>query len=62
MTKITTYCDHCGKELNDMEDYISCEIQIAFTEIEADLCNECRAELTEIAKGFCTYGERREDT
>lgn len=57
MTVIKQYCDHCGKELDGMKDYISCEIEIAFTEIEADLCNECRGELTEIVKQFCvSYG------
>lgn len=59
MTKITTYCDHCGKELNDMEDYIGTEIEIGYVEFTHDLCKECHGQLIELTKNFCSYGERR---
>ena len=60
MTKITTYCDHCGKELNNMEDYGCSEIEIAYVEFQADLCKECHEQLVKTVKDFCSYGERRE--
>lgn len=61
MTKITSYCDHCGKELNDMEDYIGAEIEICYVEFTYDLCKECQGQLIKMAKDFCSYGERRAD-
>ena len=36
MTEIKTYCDHCGKELNEMHDY--CGTEVGITDfIDADL-------------------------
>lgn len=61
MTIVKTYCDHCGKEVHDMTDYISCEIEIGHNEIEADLCRDCFEELTEAVKGFCICGESKDD-
>lgn len=61
MTKIITYCDHCGKVLNDMEDYGSSEIEIAYVEFTADLCKECHEELVKMVKDFCSFGKRRTD-
>lgn len=58
MTKIITYCDHCGKDLNDMEDYGSSEIEIAYVEFQVDLCKECHEQLVKMVKDFCSYGER----
>ena len=60
MTKTTTYCDHCGKELNDMNDYIECEITIGYTEFYYDLCEECYTHLLKMAKDFCSCGERKD--
>lgn len=28
MTETKTYCDHCHKELNEMHDYVSVEIDV----------------------------------
>ena len=59
MTKVITYCDHCGKTLNEMEDYPSSEIEIAYTEFEADLCKGCYEQLVKLVKNFCSKGERK---
>lgn len=61
MTKTTTYCDHCGKVLDDMEDYIGAEIDVCYQEFIYDLCKACREQLAKLVKDFCSYGERRTD-
>lgn len=55
MTETKTYCDHCGKVLNDMHDY--CDITIEVDEfIKADLCKACYVELGNIARAFVKKG------
>jgi len=54
-TKYT--CDHCGKELNEMHDYIEVELLI-YDGFDTDLCDECYTEFVTIAKNFC---KKRED-
>jgi hypothetical protein len=49
------YCDHCGKELNCMNDYGDTEI-VVLTSFNADLCAECIASLDEIVLKFCKKG------
>lgn len=49
------YCDHCGKELNAIHDYIDQEVGLVGFET-ADLCNECLEELDKIIKAFCGKG------
>lgn len=61
MTKVITYCDHCGKVLNDMEDYGSSEIEIGYVDFEADLCKACHTELVKRVKDYCSCGERKEN-
>ena len=40
VTKI--YCDHCGKELNPMNDYCDLTIEISVRPgIDIDLCEDC---------------------
>ena len=56
MTEIKTYCDHCGKVLNDMHDYADTEIGfIDFA--KADLCAKCIRELDTIVKQYCGKGD-----
>ena len=50
-TKYT--CDHCGKELNKIHDYIEQEIFGCET---ADLCDECCEELEKTIKAFLKKG------
>lgn len=54
MTIVKTYCDHCGKELDNTSDYISAEIKIGYVEINADLCFKCIGDSVEKTKAFCT--------
>ena len=51
MTEIKAYCDHCGKELNAMNDYIGTEIY-ALDCYDVDLCSNCINELQEIINSF----------
>ena len=47
MTVCKTYCDHCGKELNDMTDYP--DVAIGFVKFsKADFCKMCLDELETI--------------
>lgn len=41
------FCDHCGKEINDMDDYIDNEIEFEADEYECDLCYDCFNEITD---------------
>ena len=59
MTKVTHYCDHCGKELDTIKDYLCCEVDI-YERIQMDICAGCLEKLTNMIKDFCSYGERRE--
>ena len=61
MTEIKHYCDHCGKEIDPMEDYVGINIQMNHVGMETDLCTDCFWELEESIKCFCTSGERKED-
>lgn len=51
MTIIKTYCDHCGKELDDMKDYPDTEIGLLDFQ-RADFCQKCLNELDAIIRDF----------
>lgn len=51
MTEIKTYCDHCGKVLDDMKDYPDTEISI-LNYCKADFCAKCLSELQDIVDDF----------
>ena len=53
MKKIVTTCDHCGKELNEMHDYVDTEFDTLDNFIMADLCAECYMEISQIITKFC---------
>ena len=55
MTEIKTYCDHCGKVLNDRFDYVDTEIE-ALSWFKCDLCKDCINELERIVTRFCNKG------
>lgn len=48
MMKRVYTCDHCGKELDEMKDYIDITIDDLDDYIEADLCSDCYHELSDI--------------
>ena len=52
MKKTVFYCDHCGKEIDEMHDYTDQEIGL-FGYETADLCTECMEELDRNIKKFC---------
>ena len=52
MTVLKQYCDHCGKELNSMEDYSDTVIDFCTDYLEADLCASCYEEILNITKAF----------
>ena len=60
MTKTKIYCDHCGKELNEMHDYIDVEIDMGVSWLRTDLCQECMHELKELVYSFCEKAEKKE--
>ena len=39
-------CDHCGKEINEKNDYIDYEIEFEANTYECDLCSKCCDEIT----------------
>ena len=45
-------CDHCGKIIDDMKDYIDIGIDLSVETIYCDLCNDCLKELTKVIKAF----------
>lgn len=49
MTETKIYCDHCGKEITEFDDY--CDYEVAET-IHCDLCVLCKNKLLEIIKEF----------
>lgn len=57
MTETKTYCDHCGKELNNMKDYPDTEIML-LKYIQTDLCKDCINELQELIERFVKEHEK----
>lgn len=51
MRETKVYCDHCGKELNEMKDYCDTEVGI-LDFIDTDLCINCINELQNLVKKF----------
>ena len=51
MTEVKTYCDHCGKVLDEMHDYPDTEIGVVKF-LKADLCNKCINELDNRVRRF----------
>ena len=54
MTVTKTYCDHCGKELDEMHGFTDEDIEIGLKHIECDLCSKCIEELARLVMDFCT--------
>lgn len=44
-------CDHCGKRLDEMHDFIDVELS-DFGTIKADLCADCFEEINAIIRVF----------
>ena len=52
MRKTVINCDHCGKELNEMIDYVDIEIDALFYFHKADLCEQCYDNLNKIISEY----------
>ena len=48
------YCDHCGKELNEMKYYVDIQIELGHLWRTHDLCDECLDDLKKVVDRFCT--------
>lgn len=48
MRKVIFTCDHCGKELDEMQDYTDMKIDNFIDYVTADLCSDCLIELNEV--------------
>lgn len=48
------YCDHCGKEIDNMNDYIDTEIDTPYNLLSTDLCQDCVKKLWEVIGEFCS--------
>jgi DNA-directed RNA polymerase subunit RPC12/RpoP len=48
MRKTIYTCDHCGKELNEMNDCIEIIVDNFIDVVYTDLCSDCERELNEI--------------
>ena len=46
MKELVTTCDHCGKKLNEMHDYVDTEFDTKDNWLCVDLCSECYAEIS----------------
>lgn len=58
MTETKTYCDHCGKELNNMKDYCDTEIML-LNYVNTDLCVKCINELQGLIEHFVKEREKQ---
>ena len=63
MRTVYNTCDHCGKRLNDMTDYVEYDglFNLIFESgiSEVDLCSNCLEELKRIVIDYCTANARR---
>lgn len=60
MQEMVYTCDHCGKKLNTMTDYVDTEFDSIDEWFKADLCSECYKEISYIIKQFCKRGCQNE--
>ena len=53
MKEFVITCDHCGKKLDEMKDFIDTEFDTIDEWFKADLCSECHTEISNTIKKFC---------
>ena len=53
-------CDHCGKRLDEMRDYIDVEID-KYGLIVADLCVKCYEELSDLITVFLNLKQKNNE-
>ena len=52
MKQIIYYCDHCGKIINNMTDYVGIELELNAIGMDCDLCKECHDKLVKNISEF----------
>lgn len=57
MDKPITYCDHCGKPIEKIQDFAFFRVKKKGKWVAAELCTKCHEKLTYIVEQFCTRGE-----
>ena len=57
ITKV--YCDHCGKILDNMSDYIDLKFEVGHIPHIVDLCSECFEKLNEKIDDFAKRSDRK---
>ena len=60
MRKTTIHCDHCGKILDEMHDWVDIEIAIGSYTGKADLCKECLDTLYARTNHFLSNGKQND--
>ena len=55
MRKTTIHCDHCGKELDEMKDFVEQDVGFYKDNI-VDLCNDCFVGLDKLIYEYCKKG------
>lgn len=61
MTQTKIYCDHCGKELDEMHDYPDIKIDTLDEFLKCDLCKACYEELGELICGFIHFDNHKKE-
>lgn len=54
-------CDHCGKELNEMHDYVDVDIDAVGWFNGVDLCKECAEKLEKMVTSFLNRDSDEEE-
>lgn len=52
MKKTIFTCDHCGKEIDEMQDFAEMKIEDFIDYMETDLCNKCFHELNDMVAQY----------
>ena len=45
-------CEHCGKRLDEMHDYVDWEVSLKTRFLSVDICCDCMEELENLVLGF----------
>lgn len=53
MHKMVYTCDHCGKQMDEMKDFVDMDIDNFIDFFKVDLCSECFHELNDMVLQYC---------
>jgi hypothetical protein len=57
ITETKIYCDHCGKVLDEISDYVDLTISAAHKRKCTDLCTDCFEKMFVVLRVFCDKKE-----